>query len=323
MGGVRINGSAEVLEERHLPAMSHHQDASLRFCPILGLFAAGEVTGGVHGGNRLAGNSLLECVVYGRIAGRRAANTHLGGAAPLSPDSFTPLRLRHSKLLGVFTHVFTFDLASVRQRASGTVGQYVKVRWVSADGQVVIRCYSPISSPDEYGTLQLLIKCEPGGALSSFMGTMRPGEMLDFSGFHGDLDVHLEQAKCVGMIAGGVGISPMIQILRHAIVQGNNDVQLKLLYGAVTLDELVYYKDLLDIVALHHNIKVTFYLNNPPEGWKGGVGFINEEAIKRELAPPGEGVRVILCGPPGMCRSLKPVISGNCGYTSDMFYSFM
>jgi succinate dehydrogenase/fumarate reductase flavoprotein subunit len=40
---------------------------------LLGFFAAGEVTGGVHGGNRLAGNSLLECVVFGRIAGRNAA----------------------------------------------------------------------------------------------------------------------------------------------------------------------------------------------------------------------------------------------------------
>ncbi|VDM62269.1 unnamed protein product [Angiostrongylus costaricensis] len=38
-----------------------------------GLLAAGEVTGGVHGANRLAGNSLLECVVFGRIAGRTAA----------------------------------------------------------------------------------------------------------------------------------------------------------------------------------------------------------------------------------------------------------
>jgi len=49
---------------------------------IGGLFGAGEVTGGVHGKNRLAGNSLLECVVYGRIAARNAlqhcddANAH-------------------------------------------------------------------------------------------------------------------------------------------------------------------------------------------------------------------------------------------------------
>jgi flavocytochrome c len=41
--------------------------------PIPGLYAAGEVTGGVHGANRLAGNSLLECVVFGRRAGRNAA----------------------------------------------------------------------------------------------------------------------------------------------------------------------------------------------------------------------------------------------------------
>lgn len=42
--------------------------------PLVGLYAAGEVTGGVHGGDRLAGNSLLECVVFGRIAGNTAVS---------------------------------------------------------------------------------------------------------------------------------------------------------------------------------------------------------------------------------------------------------
>ncbi|KAI9315320.1 FAD binding domain-containing protein [Dichotomocladium elegans] len=60
MGGLEINTSAQVISEQT------HQ-------PIPGLFAAGEVTSGVHGKNRLAGNSLLECVVYGRTAGRNAA----------------------------------------------------------------------------------------------------------------------------------------------------------------------------------------------------------------------------------------------------------
>lgn len=59
MGGVKINTNTEVLKE----------DGSA----ISGLFAAGEVTGGVHGANRLGGNAVTDIVVFGRIAGESAA----------------------------------------------------------------------------------------------------------------------------------------------------------------------------------------------------------------------------------------------------------
>jgi succinate dehydrogenase/fumarate reductase flavoprotein subunit len=56
----------------------HYQNGGLRFnemgeTSIPGLYAAGEVTGGVQGENRLAGNSLLDVLVFGRIAGKNAA----------------------------------------------------------------------------------------------------------------------------------------------------------------------------------------------------------------------------------------------------------
>merc|ERR1719162_1725566 len=45
---------------------------------IPGLYAAGEVAGGVHGNNRLGGNSLLDCVVFGRVAGKHCCEYMLG-----------------------------------------------------------------------------------------------------------------------------------------------------------------------------------------------------------------------------------------------------
>ena len=45
---------------------------------IPGLYAAGEVMGGVHGNNRLGGNSLLDCVVFGRVSGKACAEYMLG-----------------------------------------------------------------------------------------------------------------------------------------------------------------------------------------------------------------------------------------------------
>jgi predicted heme/steroid binding protein len=52
--------------------------------PISGLFAAGEVAGGVHGANRLGGSSLLGCVVFGRVSGDTAASYLLQRLGPLA-----------------------------------------------------------------------------------------------------------------------------------------------------------------------------------------------------------------------------------------------
>lgn len=58
MGGVEINTNCEVLDT----------DGN----PIPGLFACGEVTGGIHGGNRLGGNAIADIIVFGQIAGKNA-----------------------------------------------------------------------------------------------------------------------------------------------------------------------------------------------------------------------------------------------------------
>ena len=93
MGGVQINPAAEIVK----PSKTEGKFGET----IPGLFAAGEVAGGVHGKNRLGGSGLLGCVVYGRVAGDSAAkyllsslvkdtvNRRVGGVVnQLAPGSF-------------------------------------------------------------------------------------------------------------------------------------------------------------------------------------------------------------------------------------------
>jgi len=65
MGGVAFNEKAQVLGKK----------GGNSLVPIEGIWAAGEITGGIHGDNRLGGSSLLECAIFGRIAGAEAARS--------------------------------------------------------------------------------------------------------------------------------------------------------------------------------------------------------------------------------------------------------
>ena len=59
MGGVKINTNAEVLDTQGTPSK--------------GLYASGEVVGGIHGDNRIGGNAVADIIIFGRQAGNKSA----------------------------------------------------------------------------------------------------------------------------------------------------------------------------------------------------------------------------------------------------------
>ena len=74
--GIPIDGSISAFTEKMKAAGYLNEKAQVLDQAgniIAGLFAAGEVTGGLHGNNRIGGNSIAETVVFGRQAGQQAA----------------------------------------------------------------------------------------------------------------------------------------------------------------------------------------------------------------------------------------------------------
>ena len=77
MGGIKIDEKAEVIDT----------DGNV----IPGLFACGETTGGIHGGNRVGGNAVCDFIVFGRIAGQSAADFAKGGASGTAAAAEEPV----------------------------------------------------------------------------------------------------------------------------------------------------------------------------------------------------------------------------------------
>ena len=101
MGGLEIDPESRVVEKSGKP--------------IPGLFAAGEVAGGVHGANRLGGSSLLGCVVFGRVSGDSAA-------AYLLQATTAAVRKAGGRLSAVAGHIDSKPAVSDQKKPEGRKG---------------------------------------------------------------------------------------------------------------------------------------------------------------------------------------------------------
>ncbi|ORC84661.1 NADH-dependent fumarate reductase [Trypanosoma theileri] len=321
MGGCLISAAAEILQEHH--SMNILEDQR----PIRGLFGAGEVTGGVHGGNRLGGNSLLECVVFGKIAGDRAATILQKRDSALSTEKWTSVVVRESRRseqFGAGSRVLRFNLPGALQRSGLSLGQFIAIRgeW---DGRQLIGYYSPITLPEERGTISILARGDKG-TLCEWISAMRPGDSVEIkacTGLRIDRDPNTKQIifrghviRQFGLIAGGTGVAPMLQIIRAALERPfvETTESIRLIYASEEYDELTYRSTLQDYAKSNPDkFACDFVLNSPPEGWTGGVGFIDRPSLQKTLQPPSDDLLVAICGPPAMQRAVRNTLL-NMGY---------
>lgn len=173
---------------------------------------------------------------------------------------------------------------------------------------LVIKCYRPgtVTMPDGRET-----KWADGGKLSLHLDSRKVGDTLDVNGPFGvneyqgrgkfKVPGQLLQVKHVCMMAGGTGLTPMLQVVQAALLDPEDQTHFSLIYANKTETDILC-RDLLEDAERRANgrFKLTFTLDFPPPGWQHKTGFITQDMIKEVFVPPSENPIILMCGPPPM-----------------------
>lgn len=160
----------------------------------------------------------------------------------------------------------------------------------------IVRSYTPISGDEQAGYFDLLIKSYPTGNISKHLTSVNVGQTIRVRGPKGAFTYTPNMVRHFGMIAGGTGITPMLQVVK-AIIRGRkagDRTEVDLIFANVTKQDILLKEDLDALAAEDKGFRVHYVLDKPPEGWTGGVGYVTADMVTvsyftflRPALPPG------------------------------------
>ena len=131
-----------------------------------------------------------------------------------------------------------------------------------------------------------------------------------------------------GMIAGGTGITPMLQVL-HAIFRDSKDTTTtaSLLFANQTEDDILVRNELETLAKeFPDRFKLHYTLDRPPTDWKYSSGFVNKDMIQTHVLSNGgsdnASTQVLMCGPPPMLKFACIPALGELGMDESKRFSF-
>ena len=111
--------------------------------------------------------------------------------------------------------------------------------------------------------------------------------------------------KKMGMIAGGSGIAPMLQLIEAVIRDPDDKSQMSLLFANQSEKDILL-RDRLDVLVKENpdRLKVWYTVDRVEEGdgWQYSTGFVDADMIEQHLPPPADDTLILICGPPAMIR---------------------
>ncbi|CDO68486.1 hypothetical protein BN946_scf184499.g11 [Trametes cinnabarina] len=271
------------------------------------------------------------------------AKPKISDKSALDPQNFVDFKLKKVEPYNHNTAKFIFELppdtASLLPVASCVVVKSppdAPNPLLDSKGKPIIRPYTPISPSDLPGELTFLIKRYDTGKMSKYIHELQPGDRLSIKGPIKKFDFQINQFDEVGMIAGGSGITPMYQILEHALRDPSNKTRFTLIFANVTEKDILLKEEFDALRAKYPStFNVVYTVDQASPGWKGPVGYVNDELVQQHLPPPnlGEKAKIFVCGPPGQVAALAGPKDGmkqgelggilkKLGYTDDQVFKF-
>jgi len=231
---------------------------------------------------------------------------HTGRSKTLDPKVWQEFPLSKKIIISPNTAVYRFTLPHPQDVLGLPIGQHVSVA-AHINGKEIVRSYTPTSSDDDLGHFDLLIKTYEKGNISKYFSLLKIGDKVRFKGPKGQFHYSPSLSREIGMIAGGTGITPMVQIIRAALKNPFDRTVIHLIYANVNEEDILLKDELETLLDVHGEtrFKIYYVLNNPPAGWKGGVGFVSKEQIKEHMPPTDSNIKILMCGPPPMMTAMK------------------
>jgi cytochrome-b5 reductase len=231
-----------------------------------------------------------------------------GSRKVLKPTEFQEFKLSEKTVLSHNTAIYRLELPRPTDILGLPIGQHISLA-ATIEGQPkeVVRSYTPITSDEDKGHVDLLIKSYPTGNISKHVAGLKIGDTIKVKGPKGAMVYTPNMVRHFGMIAGGTGITPMLQVAK-AIMRGRSTgdkTAVDLIFANVNPEDILLKDELDSLAAKDPKFNVHYVLNNPPENWTGGTGFVTADMIKEKLPAPANDVKILICGPPPMVAAMK------------------
>ncbi len=230
-------------------------------------------------------------------------------AAPVRPKSWAG-QLRVAHVFDETPNVRTFRLTSAagpRLPFDFLPGQYLNLA-LDIDGQKVRRSYTIASAPTRAGYCELTIKREERGLSSRHLhNSVRTGDLLDVLAPSGRFTFTGSEHGSVVLIAGGVGITPLMAQIRYLTDLGwTGDIYL--VFSVKTERDIIFRDELEALQQRHANLHVTVTVTRDAgPGWTGKRGRLTPDLLAR--AVPEIATRLVyICGPTEMTDPTRQML---------------